>query len=104
MVLMGNYEDYDLGNGGFERVHLGSDGRPNGRREFINNNNWKTQAEMEQFYDAVYPHRYERCSCGFRFQPHEYTTRASNNFFGIGRKGTVKNAVKCENCGRVEHR
>lgn len=100
---MAKYKDIPLAGGGFERVHLGSDGRLNGRREFINNDNWKTKAEMDAFHESVYGPTRNKCTCGGTYQPHSYETRASSNWLGIGRKGTVNNAVKCDSCGRVNH-
>jgi hypothetical protein len=95
------YEDRQLDNGGYERVHLGSDGRPNGRREFWNPKNQKTKAEMDAFYDRVHGDDWNNCTCGGRYEPYERVTRESNNFFGIGRKG-IATGRKCSDCGRKE--
>lgn len=98
---MGHTERRDYGNGSYETIHYGSDGKPNGRREFTNNSNWKTKEEMDAFYAEVHGDTWNRCTCGGTYEPFEKTTRASNNFFGVGRKGTMRGR-KCSDCGRQE--
>jgi hypothetical protein len=104
---MGHWEERKLPTGGTERIHYESDGRPSGLREFSNPNNNLSKKDYDSLMDAYYtdqdPGYKGRCTCGGTYRPHEYTTRASNNFLGVGRKGTVKNARKCDGCGRIDH-
>lgn len=102
---MGKSEDRPLPGGGFERIHYGSDGRPNGRREYINGNNHRPRKEYEQWLDSVHsyndPGYRDRCTCGGTYEDYEYKTRESNNWLGIGKKGTARGR-KCSDCGRKE--
>jgi hypothetical protein len=103
--------DKKLPDGGVERIHYEEDGTPSGLREYANPRNRKSQAEMDQIYAGVNNgtecvrcgHGNCRKCDGHDMSPNPYTTRQGNGPFGLGRKGTVTNSVRCNCCGRVDH-
>lgn len=101
---MGNYEDKNIGGGRTERVHYGSDGRPNGRREFFNASNYKSNAEMAAFNETVYgdEHRTKCYKCGGNSKsPHTARTRARNTTLGFGIRKAKLECYKCDDCGAI---